>query len=499
MDGETAFQPGQLSWAALPAAVEETHVSVVFLVGDRAFKLKKPIELPFLDWRSREARRDVCRREVDLNRRICPDVYLGVADVLNEDGAPCDHLVVMRRMPDDRRLSRLVRERAALRASLDQLAALVASFHARADRSAATIEAAGRDAVLRNWEDNLTTLHAFSGEILDADTVARADALAHDYLAGRGALFEERGRTGHAVDGHGDLLADDIYLLDDGPRVLDCLEFSDRLRAVDVLDDVAFLAMDLERLGAVELAANFLTSYSAHSGESHPVSLAHHYIAYRAGVRSKVACVRTDQGVPAAADEARHLLSLASSHLEVGRVRLVLVGGLPGTGKSTLAAALADRTGWRMLSSDVIRKELLGVAPATRLAAKYGEGIYQPEHIVATYRELLARARHFLGHGESVVLDASWTDVRWRREAAEVARATASELVALRCYAPTDIAARRLIARDLHEASDATPGIAVAMASAAAPWPEAAAVDTSCTIEESVANARRVIGPSDPM
>ena len=141
--------------------------------------------------------------------------------------------------------------------------------------------------------------------------------------------------AGRARDGHGDLLADDIFLLDDGPRVLDCLEFDDALRLDDVLADVAFLAMDLERLGRPDLAERFLAAYRAASGDTWPSSLAHHHIAYRAQVRAKVSAIRAEQGVPDSADKAQALLRLALAHLEAGRVRLVLVGGLPGTGKST--------------------------------------------------------------------------------------------------------------------------------------------------------------------
>ena len=495
MADRSVFEATPATFASMAPRIEETHISIVILVGDRAFKLKKPIELPFLDWRSREARSDVCRREVALNRRIAPDVYLGVADVLGEDGAACDHLVVMRRMPDDRRLSRLVREGVDVVGALDDLARVMADFHADAERSAATIDAASRDAVAGNWNDNLATLHASEGSVLPSEVVARVEALVQEYLAGRGTLFEERGTSGHAVDGHGDLLADDIYVLDDGPRVLDCLEFDDRLRAVDVLDDVSCLAMDLERLGAPDLAAHFLASYERRSGERHPASLAHHYIAYRAGVRAKVACVRADQGVAAAVDKARQLLDLAQRHLEVGRVRLVLVGGLPGTGKSTLGAALAERAGWRLLRSDVVRKELLGFPPSARLAADVGEGIYRPEHTAATYLELLARARDLLVHGESVVLDASWTDPSWRHEALEVAGSTASHLVALRCDAPADLAAHRLTTRDPLDASDAGPAVAAAMATSAAPWPDATVIDTSCSVDGSLGAALDSVGP----
>jgi uncharacterized protein len=490
-----AFAPRAAELAAWPPRIEETHISVLVMMGDRVFKLKKPIELPFLDWRSPDTRLEMCRREVELNRRICPDVYLGVATVSDESGRPYDHLVVMRRMPEQRRLSRLVRDGASLHGELDRLADLVATFHAGATRTAFAARSASRDEVARNWRDNLMVLRDHEGDGLDAGVVARVDQLARTYLAGRLPLFDERAATGHAVDGHGDLLADDIYLLEDGPRVLDCLEFCDRLRAVDVLDDVAFLVMDLEDLGAAELGRHFLDSYRRHSGDRHPASLVHHFVAYRASVRSKVACVRSDQGDTGAGAHARRLLDLARTHLECGATRLVLVGGLPGTGKSSLAAELGQRTGWGVLRSDVVRKELLGVTPSARHAAAHGEGIYSAHHTRATYRELLTRARHDLERGESVIVDASWIDQRRRDEAAVVARETASELVALRCDAPPELAAGRLVRRGPGEASDATPAIARAMAAVADPWPSAQRVDTAVPIDESIAAAMEAIGP----
>jgi aminoglycoside phosphotransferase family enzyme/predicted kinase len=493
MEVAMRLQPDALSLTRFAPAIEETHISVVVLVGDRAYKLKKPIALPFLDWRDRNVRQAMCHREVELNRRLAPDVYLGVADVAGSDGTPCDHLVVMRRMPPERRLSRLVREKVELRESLESLAGLIAAFHASAERSAATVEAAGRDAVLHNWNDNVASLRVFAGRYLAGAVVERVDDLAHRYLAGRGPLFEERGAAGCAIDGHGDLLADDIYLLADGPRVLDCLEFSDRLRAVDVLDDVAFLAMDLERIGAPDLAAHLLERYTVASGESHPDSLAHHYIAYRAGVRAKVACLRAEQGTIEAAIEARSLLDLAHRHLDDARVRLVLLGGLPGTGKTTLAAGIADQKRWPVLRSDVIRKELLGLAPTTTMAAPYEEGIYRPEHTTATYQALLDRARRLLERGESVILDASWTDADRRADAARLADQTSSDLVPLRCAAPLDLASQRLVTRQPGDASDASPAIAAAMAAVAHPWPEAVDIDTTCSPEQSVDDACRAV------
>jgi hypothetical protein len=227
-----------------------------------------------------------------------------------------------------------------------------------------------------------------------ADAVER---LAHRYLDGRSRLFERRIAEGHIRDGHGDLLADDVFCLDDGPRILDCLEFDDRLRYGDVLLDVAFLAMDLECLGAPDLARRFLDWYTEFSGRPFPASLASHYVAYRAHVRAKVACLRHDQGVEDAADEARCLLDLAHRHLEEAAVRLVLVGGLPGTGKSTLARGLADARGWAVLRSDEVRKELTGLPAAVPASSAWGEGLYRPEMTAATYAELLRRASAALG------------------------------------------------------------------------------------------------------
>ena len=490
--------PDPASLATWPPRIEETHISVVVSVGDRVYKLKKPIELPFLDWRSGAARREMCAREVELNRRTSPDVYLGVAAVGDVRGAVCDHLVVMRRMPDERRLSRLARDGTVPPGAIDGLAALVATFHARAERSDAIAHAAGVDAVARNWADNLTTLQQHAPGVLDPVAVGAVDRMAHAYLAGRRPLFDARARAGRAVDGHGDLLADDIYLLDDGPRVLDCLEFSDRLRAVDVLDDVAFLVMDLEDLGVAALGREFLEAYVRHSGERHPSSLLHHYVAYRAGVRAKVACLRSDQGDTAAIVRARRLLELARSHLARGAPRLVLVGGHPGTGKSTIADAIGGRTGWPVIRSDVVRKELAGVEPQTSMAAGFREGIYTPASTQVTYRELLDRARHRLEQGESVVLDASFSDGTWRERAAAVATSTSSDIVMLRCEAPAELAERRLRHRRPGGASDATPAIARAMAAIADPWEGGVhVIDTSGPVEEASAAAAARIGPFD--
>jgi predicted kinase len=302
-------------------------------------------------------------------------------------------------------------------------------------------------------------------------------------------LLNARIAAGRVCDGHGDLLADDVYCMDDGPRVLDCLEFDDRLRYGDVLADVAFLAMDLERLGRRDLSSAFLTRYREQSNEDWPVSLAHFYVAYRAHIRAKVACLRHSQsGDKEAAAQSRMLLMLAHDHLRRGRVRLVLIGGSPGTGKTTLATAIGQTTGWDVLHSDVIRKELAGLEPLTPVAAALDTGLYNAEWNERTYRELLDRAGRLLAFGRSVLIDASWSRAEWRDAALRVAQEHQTDVDAMRCDAPIELAATRTRTRP-RGASDAEPDVARAIAGRFAPWPEAAVIDTSGSLADATARA----------
>jgi uncharacterized protein len=478
-----------------PAAVHETHAGLVVLAGDRAYKVKKPVRTAYLDFSTRERRLAALRRELELNRRLAPHAYLGLArlgpPVLDGEPGPDadgEPVLVMRRMPDEVRLSTLVRSGADVRADLRALARLMAAFHARAERGPDIDADGGRPALARRWEATLVELATYRDRLLDPATTTAVEGLARRFLAGRGPLFADRIARGAIVDGHGDLLADDVFCPPAGPQVLDCLEFDDRLRHVDVLDDVAFLAMDLDRLGRPDLAEGFLDDYVEFSADPAPPALRHHYTAYRAAVRTKVACLRHDQGDPAAATEAVALAELTLRHLRIADVRLVLVGGLPGTGKTTVAHELADRFGAVVLSSDRIRKEQADRDPEQRTAAGFREGLYTPERTDALYAELLHRAGELLGRGESVVLDASWTGAAHRERAAELGRRTSSTLVQLRCHADAGTADQRILAR-VGGPSDATAAIAGAMAREADPWPAATTVPTSGSISEALAGA----------
>ena len=476
-----------------PPEVAETHVSWVVMLGDRAYKLLKPVDLGFLDHRSRESRAHACRRETEVNRRFAPDVYLGVLDVLDEDGRPRDHLIEMRRMPAERRLSALLATDNAV-LHVEDVARAVAAIHRAAPRSPEISRAGEPASVIANWRQGLAQVDEVAGDLLAAGERRRVAELAMGYLEFRDGLLARRIDEGWVRDGHGDLLCDDVFCLDDGPRLLDCLAFDDRLRHADVLADAAFLAMDIEAHGSAGLGRRMLEIWSRALGEAHPASLADLYVAYRAHVRAKVACLRRAQGDEHAAREARRLHALCLRHLERGRVRLVLIGGAPGTGKSTVAAGLSQRMGWTVLRSDTARRSLLGPADPTGEAA-YGEGRYAPERRAEVYAARIKEAGRRLALGESVILDASWSAALARDRARQVAAATRSELIEIRCEAPAAVGRDRIADRAARgeDPSEATPEIASRLATDADPWPRATTLDTNRSLYETLADALALV------
>lgn len=464
--------------------VVETHTAVVFFMGARAYKIKKPVSFGFVDFTRSETRRRACHREVDLNSRLSPDVYLGVAAVIAPDRTVCEHVVMMRRLPEERRLSTLARTVSPVRDQLELLAGMLARFHARAARSAVVDAAATRDSVRARWETNSREMAPFIGSCFSSDTADQVMSLAERYIAGREDLFQSRIDAGRICDGHGDLLADDIFCLDDGPRVLDCLEFDDELRYGDVLADVAFLGMDLERLGRPDLSRSFLGRYQELTGDRWPISLEHHYVAYRAQVRALVTALRSRQGDADAAWEARYLLDLAARHLQAGRVRLVVIGGLPGSGKSSLASRVAQSMDAQWIRSDVVRKRLAGIDPFSPAPAPFGEDIYSAEMTGSTYSEMMRQAHGLLRSGHNVVLDATFVDPAWREAARDTAFETMADLDELHCVAPMSVLENRLVKRAAHgDVSDATAGVTRQLHRREVPWPSAEVVETTEEID----------------
>ena len=484
-------EPNASTGPSDPPQLRETHTGLVVLVGDRAYKAKKPVVTDFLDFSTVQGREAACARELELNRRLAPDSYLGVAQLSNVEGGEPEPVVVMRRYPDSLRLASMVRRGEPVERHLSGIAGVLARFHADADRSR-HVDAGGRvPAITARWQENLTELHRHVGSILVAEQLAEVQRLAMRFIEGRAVLFADRISDRRIVDGHGDLIADDVFCLPDRPVMLDCLEFDDQLRYVDGLDDTAFLAMDLEFLGRPDLGEFFLSEYRRLANDAAPMALAHFYIAYRAVVRAKVDCIKAGQGDPTAVAGARRHLELALEHLRAGTVRLILVGGGPGTGKTTLARGLSERLAAQVISTDDVRRDMQAAGELEGDPGAYGAGLYDPDKVAAVYAAVLRRAGLLLAGGHSVILDGTWRDPAHRTQARELAGREHCPTVELACTLPLEEAEARIVER-VATTSDATPAIAAAIAVEEHAWEDAHYIDTSRPLGDSLAEAQEL-------
>jgi len=465
-----------------------TPISLLVLTGDRVLKFRKPIITDFCDFSTVAGRLRDCEREVELNRRLTDDVYLGVgrvdfAEESSDEAEPC---VVMRRLPGDRLLSAMVAAGEDIGDATRAIARRLAAFHADAARVVATTDDDRATVERARWTSAVRQLRC-TAQTAAADAVLdEIEWLVARWCRGRTVLFRTRFEDGFVRDGHGDLRAENIFCLDDGPRIIDCIEFDDALRRIDVATDLAFLVMDLRRLGRRGDAEILVAEYEHAAGAPVPRALLEHDVAYWALVRAKVTHLRAMQGDPSARVQAEMFERQALEQLRRSKVRLVLIGGLPGTGKTTLARHLAERTGWVVVSTDVVRKELAAVPITAHAHDRFGDGLYRVDRIAATYTELLRRAQRCLALGQSVILDASWSRSPTRADALALALVAEAALYEVRCTVDDEVARRRLVERAEagHDASDADVDIAHRMAMTFASWPSAYSVDTAESVEQ---------------
>jgi len=463
----------------------QTHLSHVFLTERRVYKLRKPVDLGFVDFTTRAERNADCVREIALNRRLAPDVYLGVAPLLDDSGAcrvgaiaepprfdasGAEHFVVMRRLRDGRDALSLLEKGVLSRAQIDRVAVCIANFHERTrlGRPAPFAAAEWFERCVDPVEECLRTLFAASEDGEVRVQLAETADLVREFARHHLQRIEARRLAGRAVDGHGDLHLQHIWFEEDDaqPVIIDCLEFSGSLRQIDAASELAFTAMDLRYRGQRFLADCLLHAYARERDDFELYGVVDYFVAYRALVRAKVAAIASaDAGIDssqrdrAAASVGRHL-DLAREAMEHQRPgSLVLVGGVVGTGKSTVAAALADAVGGVVISSDRVRKQLAGLPPSARIRAPLDQGIYAPDAVERTYAALFERARPIVASGRVAILDATFSRRRHRAMAADLAAelGVRQRTIEVRCAA--EIARERLARREAEgsDASDAGP------------------------------------------
>jgi len=447
----------------------QTHLSHVFLTADRVFKLRKAVNLGFVDFGTCAARNADCEREVSLNRRLAPDVYLGiaplrtagsgfewgeVADKLDPDPR-VEHCVVMRRLLAGRDALTLLEQGRLETNHLDAVAARVARFHG--EHGLGTPAPFSRDQWWQRCtgplEETLSALASQPGAV-DADAVAAVSQAARRVASERTEAFERRRRDGRAVDGHGDLHLQHVWFETPDPILIDCLEFRDDLRHIDASADVAFLAMDLRYRGREDWAERFLRQVARDSDDFDSYRVVDYFESYRAAVRAKVAAIASNDSEVGAAQRERSAES-ARRHLALARQALksrsqgavILVAGVVGVGKTSAAQVIADALHGVLVSSDRVRKRLVGLAPTDRAAARLDAGLYAPHQVDKVYSALLQRATPVVDSGRAVILDATFSRADHRAAARGMAsmQGLPFRVVEVRCS--PEVARRRLAAR----------------------------------------------------
>lgn len=457
-------------YAHAPESVElrETHTSWVFLADDLAYKMKKPVVFPFLDYGTAERRREMCREEVRLNRRLAPRIYLEVIGIAEREGhysptaeddpEAVEYAVKMRRVEEERSIAALVARGDLGPQQVTAVAKRLARFHAEA--SIADAEWNRTEVLIETLEENLTTLKEAGAAILDRHRLEAAEAFTRCFLRARRGELEMRCRSGMVRDGHGDLRAEHLVLPeDDEPYIYDCIEFNPGLRHIDVAADLAFLVMDLARLGAEDAAIKLVDDYRAAGGDPGDDVLLAFLASYRAWVRAKVACIRAaelDAGAERRWQEvsARELLALG--HRFAWRARrplIVVIAGASGTGKTALAGQLAELSGWAHISSDVMRKRLAGLGPTERAEQRH----YSREMTLRTYAAMGEAAGRELDHQGGAIVDATFHRHSEQAAFRRGVDGPVPRLVLIECTAPVDVLRARLRNRaaDPQRVSDA--------------------------------------------
>jgi aminoglycoside phosphotransferase family enzyme/predicted kinase len=450
-------RPEAYPWRPSRVDLIETHVSWVFLAGDRVVKIKRPVRFPFVDHRRLERRHQSCRDEVRLNRRLTDGVYLGVVPIVRArdgyqvdgEGEPVEWATLMRRLPAERMLDQLLRTDAAPPDLAERLASRLVPFHRQVAPICPGDPRAVADSATGIVTDNLNELEPFAGEPLGAAQFGFVRDAMRGFIAAHGALLRERAAAGWVREGHGDLRCEHVCLEADGAvQIFDCVEFNIDVRCADVASDLAYLLMDLERLGAPAAAASLLVLYRR-AGVDLPDGLLQLYRAHRALVRAKIAGIdfsRGDTGAKArTAIKAADYLDMASAAALTVRPLLIAMTGLSGTGKSSVARRIARALGARLYASDLVRKELAGIEGAA--PAAWGEGIYRAEWSRATYDRLFALAAESLGAGMPVVLDAAFLTSAQREDAAAAADRAGAPCLLVETVCASETVEERLAAR----------------------------------------------------
>ena len=440
----------------------ETHISKVFLTGTYVYKIKKPVNLEFLDFTTLEKRRHFCQQEVRLNRRLTHNVYIDVVPIIFKDsryhlggaGQAVEYAVKMRQLPEDSSMLRLLRKGKIDKATLQKLAGILAGFYDQALTGEHVNTFGSWKTIWANCEENFSQTEMFAGRILEQRMFQIVRAATRSFLRRWQALFEHRVENGKIRDCHGDLRSGHVYFTDK-IQILDCIEFNERFRYGDITSDLAFLAMDLDYEGHPEIAHSLLKAYVEHTKDPDVFVLLNFYKCYRAFVRVKVNCFRLQER-DLEKQEHDRLLTETHEYMDLAyfyavqftRPTLWVVCGMPGSGKTTIAKELARRFAIKVFCSDLIRKELFNLQAYEEMDAPFEKGIYSKKASLLTYGKLLLSAQKEIEKGYSVILDATYGGQHQRSEVLRLAKDMDTNLMFVECTCPEAMLKKRLISRE---------------------------------------------------
>ena len=437
----------------------ETHISTVFLTGEFVYKIKKPVDLGFLDFTSLEKRRYFCQRETILNRRLSQGIYLDAVPIVLHDGRyqiggpgeAVEYAVKMRQLDEGDAMLPKLRAMAIENADIERLVHSLVHFYERTD-TFLTAPASSTPA----WKENLLRIASFVDRFIDRAAYEFIRTSTYDFYRDHQTLFERRHTAGKVKDGHGDLRTDHVYFTENGIQIIDCIEFNNHLRILDVICDLAFLAMDLQYHGFPEVSATLIRAYVQAADDVEALPLLWFYCCYRAMVRCKVNCYLLAASNSQDSDKQRYktrlerYLFMAHEYARhFAKPVLWVMCGLPASGKSTLGKALAALFDIQLLRSDVIRKKLFTDRSADRSQFDDAGSIYSPRASDITYHRLLSLARQDLERGKSVVVDATFRRQSWRAQAVGMAAELQADVIYIVCHAPEPVLVKRLQQREI--------------------------------------------------
>lgn len=463
---EAMTNPAFYPFPADKVEVHRTHISLVFLAGDFAFKIKKPLDLGFLDFSTLEKRKKACEDELVLNRRLAPEIYLAVIPIfmdeqgaltLSPSGRPVEYAVKMKRLDQCGMFDVLLEQGKLDNKAMEELGGIMANFHARADARPSVNAYAFPEAILNMWAEDLAQVREHIPRVIPPEPMDLAEAFSKSFVQNNEALLLERIRENRIRDCHGDLHLQNICLNQGKVVVFDCIEFNEKFRCMDVASEIAFLAMDLECRGATALARAFTASYIEHAQDPNLKKLLSFYKCYRALVRAKIMCLRAN-GEPLG-DMANQYAMLAAQYAApFARPTLICMAGITGSGKSGVAQEMANLTGAVVFASDVIRKTMFGFEPTEKIPEPAVKEVYGQAASQKVYQSMLDQARENLGKGKSVILDATFTLSQGRKAAYDLAKECGVDFFLVVCSLPDEIAKERIWARykDGQSVSDGT-------------------------------------------